>query len=132
MVTFCVCQHQEIVITPGANVKLINKNDDDKAGVTICDRGCKINETKSVINAQCESKSVDPTAPKSIKPTPSNETIEIKENDNDNVSLIAGIFSGPMVVLCPHHHRNSCWNFYLPAEEQRDKVSEEGAPGQHG
>ena len=31
-----------------------------------------------------------------------------------------------------HHHRNSFWNFYLPAEEQRDKVSEEGAPGQHG
>ena len=94
-----LCQHQEIVITPGANVKLINKYDDEKAGVTICDRGCKINETKSVINAQCESKSVDPTAPKSIKPTPSNETIEIKENDNDNVSLIAGIFSGAMVVI---------------------------------
>ena len=42
---------------------------------------------------------MDLTAPKSIKPTPSNETIGIKENDNDNVSLIAGIFSGPMVVI---------------------------------
>ena len=58
-----LCLHQEIVITPGANVKLINKCDDEKAGVTIYDRGCKINETKYVINAQCESKSVDPTAP---------------------------------------------------------------------
>ena len=48
------CKFQEIYINPGANVKLVNDCENKEAAVTIYDRGCKVNETKSVPNPHCE------------------------------------------------------------------------------